>query len=157
MGLLTTYSAANRVVDTALQVNYSRRIVFGSWTYVSLNVTTTYNQAWEYTRTAVKTFRYVGMDRATAEDCAADLRALFTRSTKTTVWNGSTGAFDTGDAGDILMADVVCQHEDGGMWSVTVSVNEQDTRQSLLSNLSPSSLFAMEDARAYDLDEGGSD
>ena len=157
MGLLTTYSAANRIVDTALQVNYSRRLVFGSWTYLSLNVSTTYNQAWEYTRTAAKTFRYVGMDKATAEDCAADLRALFTRSTKTTVWNGSTGAFDTGDAGSILMADVVCQHEDGGMWSVTVSVNEQDTRQSLLSNLSPSSLFATENARRYDLDEGGND
>ena len=132
MGLLDTYTSANRVVDTALAVNYARRIVFGTWVYVSLNVTTTYTQAWEYTRTATKTFRYVGMDKTTAESCAADLRALFTRSTKTTVWNGNTGAFDTGDAGDILMADIVCQHEAGGMWTVTVSVNEQDARQSLL-------------------------
>lgn len=157
MGLLDTYTSANRVVDTALAVNYARRIVFGTWVYVSLNVTTTYTQAWEYTRTATKTFRYVGMDEATAESCAADLRALFTRSTKTTVWNSGTGAFDTGDAGDILMADIVCQHEAAGMWTVTVSVNEQDSRQSLLSNLSPTSLFATENERAYDLDEGGQD
>ena len=31
MGLLTTYTDVNCVVDTALQVNYTRRIVFGQW------------------------------------------------------------------------------------------------------------------------------
>lgn len=156
MGLLTTYTSANRVVDTALAVNYARRVVMQTFVEETGTVPTTHNHAWEYTRTATKTFRYVGMDAETAEDCAADLRALFTRATRISNWNSAYGRFDRDDAGNVPMADVVCQHEDGGMWSVTVSVNEQDTYMSLYPSESFSTIFATENARDYDLDEGGS-
>lgn len=161
MGLLTTYTDVNCVVDTALQVNYTRRIVFGQWvksTITSSSASTTYTQAWEYARAAVKTYRYVGLDEATARECASAMRALYTRTSKTSVWNGTTGEFDTIVSGDILMADVVAQHDDGDAWFVTVSVHEQDTRMNLLSNINPESLFGSERSRDYDGEtEGGDD
>ena len=157
MGLLNTYTSANRVVDTALSVNYARRVVFGNWVETTGTVPTVHSHIWEYTRTATKTFRYVGMDAATAESCAADLRTLFNRSTRVCTWNGATGSFDRDPGGDVPMADIVCQHEAAGMWTVTVSVNEQDAYQSLLATESFATIFSTENARVYDLDEGGSD
>jgi UDP-N-acetyl-D-mannosaminuronic acid transferase (WecB/TagA/CpsF family) len=157
MGLLNTYTSANCVVDTALSVDYARRVVFGNWVETTGTVPTVHNHIWEYTRTATKTFRYVGMDEATAESCAAALRTLFNRSTRVSTWNGAYGRFDRDPGGDVPMADIVCQHEAAGMWTVTVSVNEQDTYQSLFATESFATIFATENARVYDLDEEGSD
>ena len=155
MALLTTATEANRVVDTALGVTYTRRKIYGSWTYVQLNVTTTITEVWEYVRRAVKSYKYVGLDETTADSLAATLRTYYTRATKTsefdTIEGSSTyGQFKHVAAGDVPMADVVCQHEDGGMWSVVVSVNEEDTRTSRSASESFATLFSAEDARGYD-------
>ena len=151
MALLTTATAANRVVDTALRVNYLRRIVFGQWTYVYGIQTITVGSAWEYVRTATKSYRYVGLDEDTAKSLAESLAAYYTRATKISVWNeNSDGQFAAIAAGAIPMADVVAQHENGEMWSVVVSVNEQDSRMSRSANESFTTLFYTEDQREYD-------
>lgn len=152
MALLTTATEANRVIDTALRIVYSRRLIFGSWSWTNgLNETYTINSAWEYMRTATKTYRYVGLDEATAKSVADALVSYYTRATKVSVWNvNSNGQFAPISAGDVPMADVVPQHEDGGMWSVTASVNEQDSRMSRSESESFSTLFYTENQREYD-------
>ena len=154
MSLLSTASADNLVVDAALHITYARRIVFGQWTYVNLNMTTVYTQAWEYIRTASKTYRYVGMTEAGARAKAAALVTLYTRSTKISVWDSTAGQFVHVDAGDVLMTEVVVQHEEGSMWTVAITVSETDTRTTLSSSSSFAALFATENQRDY---EEGSD
>lgn len=152
MALITTASSANRVVDSALCVTYARRKVYGSWSYTSGTTVITLASAWEYTRTATKNYRYVGMSESAAADLAAVLVDYYTRSTRISEWNSSTGAFSTTDGGTVPMADVVCQRGDGDMWTVQVSVNEQDARMSTLSTDSFSTIFATENLRTYDTD-----
>lgn len=153
MALLNTASDVNRVIDTDLHVTYARRAIYGTWTKVTLNVTTTYTKAWEYSRVAVKTYRYVGLTKSAALAKVQELDSLYTRATKVSEWNGEDGEFEHVDGGDVLMAELVPQHEDGGMWSVVISVNEQDTRTSLSPNESFTALFATENARTYDDDD----
>ena len=160
MALLTTATEDNRVVDAALHVTYARRKTFGSWTYVMANVTITLTEAWEYVRTAVKSYRYVGLDKATALSVAAALTQLYTRPTKVSEFDTETesqtyGTFKHVAAGSVPMADVVPQHEDGAMWSVVVAVNETDTRLSLSALESFASLFSAEEQRDYDADPDG--
>lgn len=155
MALRHTASSENRVVTTALSTTYARRKIYGQWSYVDLNITTTYTSAWEYVRRATKTYKYVGLDETTANSTAAALRTYYTRTTKTSEFDTDSssqtfGQFHAIDAGAVPMADVVCQHEDGAMWSVVVSVNEEDTRISLSPSESVSALFILENARGYD-------
>lgn len=160
MALLNTATEDNRVVDTALRVVYSRRKIFGAWTYVSLNVTVTITEAWEYLRTATKTYRYVGLDEATANAAVAALQTLYTRSTKVSQFDTAQGSPTYGNfkavaAGDVPMADIVAQHEAGGMWTVAVAVNELDSRISLSPSESFAALFAVENRRDYDTSAAG--
>lgn len=150
MGLLNSATSVNRVVDAALHVTYARRVVYGSWVYVALNMTTTYYRAWEYSRVATKTYRYVGLTETAAKSVAEELTELFTRSTKVSEWNGTSGEFDVVPAGVVPMADVVCQHDEGDAWSVVVNVNEQDSRIDLAPDKSFGTLFATENSRSYD-------
>ena len=153
MALLTTYTEANRVINTALTVTYSKRKIYGSWSYTNLNMQTTIGEAWEYSRHAVKSYTYVGMDYTTALACRSAMVALYARTTKVSEFStsGATiGTFVTVDAGTQLMADIAVQHDDGGMYSVVVNVNEQDSRTSTSGSLSPASLFSTENVRTYD-------
>ena len=150
MSLLTTASASNRVVETTLDVSYSVRRITGAWTKVDLNVTTTYTSAYEYMRTATKTYRYIGMTQEAAEAKAAALRTLYTRATKVSEWDSEDGDFDEKDGGLIKMADVSAQLTDGDAYDVVVSVHEQDSRIRLSGLLTPSTLFTTENGRTYD-------
>lgn len=150
MALLTTATADNRAIDTALSKTYARRVVYGTWTKVELNVTTTYTKAWEYSRVATKSYRYVGLTEAAAKQIAAYYADYYTRATKVSEWDSEDGEFKHVDGGSVPMATVVPQHEDGGMWSVVISVDEQDTRLDLSPSRSFATLFATEDARSYD-------
>ena len=150
MALLTSASAVDRVVDAHLRVVYARRPIYGTWTYVTLNITTTYTKAWEYSRVATKTYRYVGLTETAAKAKAAELNTLYTRATKVSEWDSVDGEFDHVDGGDVPMADIVVQLDEGEAYSVVVSVNEQDTRISLSANESFASLFSTEDQRTYD-------
>lgn len=148
----TTATAENRVVDTNLTKTYARRPIYGTWTHVTLNITTTYTKAWEYSRVATKSYRYVGLTKEAAESIAADYVDYYTRATKVSEWDGEDGVFEYVSGGAVPMATVVPQHEDGGMWSVAISVNEQDTRISLSANEDFATLFAAEELRQYDDD-----
>ena len=156
MALIETATAANRVVETALSVVYSRRRIHGSWTSVSGNVTTTHTVAWEYTRHAVKSYRYVGMTEAVAKSTAAALVAYYRRSAYESEFDTETGSqtygsFKTVAAGDTPMAEVAAVHEGTShMWSVHVNVDELDTRLDLSPERSFASLFAIENTRLYD-------
>ena len=152
MALLTTATAANRAIDTALTKTYARRVIYGTWTKVSLTVTTTYTKAWEYSRVATKTYRYVGLTKEAAESIAADFLDYYTRATKVSEWDGEDGVFEYVSGGAVPMATVVPQHEDGGMYSVAISVNGQDTRISRSANEDFATLFAAEELREYDDD-----
>lgn len=73
MSHLTTATDRNRDIDTALVVTYAVRRIYGSWTFVSLNVTTTYNTAFVYSRAARKSYRYRGLTESAAAALAQAL------------------------------------------------------------------------------------
>lgn len=154
MALITQYSAANRVLDTALTVTYTKRRITGTWvqiTYVASDVSTTYHEAWEYMRHAVKSYRYVGMTLDAARDCRTDMIALYTRTVKHSEWKQYDGEFDVSpNAENIPMAEVSIQHDEGDAYTVVINVNEVDTRLSLTSYNSARSLFPTEADRSYD-------
>lgn len=155
MGLLTTYGAANRVIDTDLTITYEKRKTYGDWVHTVLAGEDHYYEAYEITRYAKKSYRYVGMDHATALACAAAMVTKYTRDQKDSVWGlgGDGDEFDEPTTkSQIVMAEVTPTHNDGGMWSVVVNVNETDTRMRRQVVGSVSSLFFAENNRDYDED-----
>lgn len=154
MGLLTSYGEANRVIDQDLDVTYSRQRVYQDYTYVyGIAQLITIHSVWEYHRHASKSYRYVGMDRETANSCAAAMVAKYTRATKISDWNATgsaAGTFSDIDGGDIPMAEVAVVHREGCMYDVQVSVNEEDVRTRVDVVADVATLFATENARDYD-------
>lgn len=155
MALVPQHSASNRVIDTALTVTYARRKISGSWTFVALNVTTTYTEAWEYERHAVKSYRYVGMTLAGARACRTAMVQNYTRAAKASKFETDPsssyfGTFVHESAGSQVMASISVQHEDGAMYSVVITVDETDTRTSLSASESFATLFSAEQQRDYD-------
>lgn len=157
MGLLTSWGAANRVIDQDLVKTYSRQRVFQDYTYVyGVAQLITIHSVWEYHRRATKSYRYVGMDRATAESCAAAMATKYTRTTKVSDWNGSgehAGTFSDIDGGAIPMAEIAVVHVAGCMYEVHVTVNEDDVRLRVDVVNNVASLFSTENSRDYDTDE----
>lgn len=72
MALLQTYNASNRVVINDKTVTYSMARVTGTWQSEKLiyEQQTTYSWMWEFHRYCQKSYKYVGMDLATANACA---------------------------------------------------------------------------------------
>ena len=154
MGLLTSWGAANRVIDQDLGITYSRQRVYQDYTYVyGVAELITIHSVWEYHRRATKSYRYVGMDRDTANACAAAMVTKYTRTTKVSDWNATgehAGTFSDIDGGTIQMAEVVVVHVAGCMYEVLVTVNEDDAklRTNVVSDVA--SLFSVENSRDYD-------
>ena len=76
MGLINSYSNANKVILTSKDITYSMRMVKGTWQKVSMVgdvVIATYTRMYEYHRYATYSYMYVGMDYATAQRCVSDL------------------------------------------------------------------------------------
>ena len=157
MGLLTSWGAANRVIDQDLVKTYSRQRVYQDYTYVyGVAQLITIHSVWEYHRRATKSYRYVGMDRDTANACAAAMVTKYTRATKISDWNGSgehAGTFSEIDGGTIPMAEVAVVHVAGCMYEVHVTVNEDDVRLRVDVVNNVASLFSTENSRDYDTDE----
>lgn len=149
MALLPTYGAGNKVVDSGLAVTYSRKRVYGEWSYVSGTSIITIKSAWVYTRCASKSYRYVGMSKAAAESCAAALRSKFQRSTMISEWSPDDEDFVDVSGGEMPMAEVSVNYVDGQMYEVAVVVSETDERMRK-GAASVLSLFAFENARDYD-------
>ena len=154
MGLLTSWGAANRVIDQGLVKTYSRQRVYQDYTYVyGVAELITIHSVWEYHRRATKSYRYVGMDRDTANACAEAMVAKYTRTTKVSDWNGSgelAGTFSEIDGGNIPMAEIAVVHVAGCMYEVHVTVNEDDMRLRVEIVSNPKTLYSTENARDYD-------
>lgn len=151
MALLTTWTAANRVITTEKVVTYSRSKIYGSWKWGDA-IVYTLNEAWEYHRFCSKTYSYVGLTKAAAVSCATAMVAYYTRATKVSYFSDSgntAGSFLVQDGGTVCMADVSPRMTAGGMWQVDISVREDDARIRRES-VSPDSLFTTENAREYD-------
>ncbi len=155
--LLNYYDERNRVVERGLAVVKERQLVFGKWVGEALvgGSTTTYDRMWRSTRTATMSYRYVGMDLATAKACAAAMEAYWTRSTTVSVWSstaGEMGDWNSVSGGSVLMAEVaVVKSGEGPMFEVEVRVSERDEKWR---KTSADVSWATEDAREYDGGEG---
>lgn len=151
MALLQTWGANNRVVTNDKVVTYSSSIITGTWVNVNANVTTTYHQVYEYHRYCTKSYMYVGMDRATAQQCAAAMIQLYTRSYKYSDFQteGADAEFIDKPAGTMCMADISIQQRVACMYDVVINVRENDVKLRTYAT-SPSYLFSVEDARQYD-------
>lgn len=149
MALFQTYAANNKVVDSGLAITYSRKRVYGEWSYASGASITTIHSAWVYTRCAAKSYRYVGMTKAAAEVCAAALRSKYQRSTMISEWTPGAQDFVDVPGGEMPMAEVSVNYVDGQMYEVAVVVSETDERMRT-GAASVSVLFASENARDYD-------
>lgn len=149
MALLTSTSATNRVIDSGLVVAYTVRRIYGNWVSVALNTTTTYTKAWEYTRHAQKSYRYVGLTYDAAVAAANALVSYYTRAIELSEWDESSGEFVDRSGGSVPMASVALQHDEGDAWTVAVTVDEVDVRQRRVL-VSAKSLFSTERQRKYD-------
>jgi hypothetical protein len=158
MGLLTSYSAANLVVEEGLVVTYSRQKISGQWSWTSANMSGTHYYMNEYRRYATKSFKYVGMTYAAAKSCRDAMVKYFARSIKIDAWDDSCadGQWVSKDGGSMLMTTVTLTHDDGCMWSVRVRVNENDVHYSKEGEVSSyTSVFSSERTRSYGGDGNG--
>lgn len=153
MGLLSTYTSANRVVTDDKIVTYSQNLIYGDWTYQStVAELITLHSVYEYHRYCSKSYSYVGMDLSTARDCANAMITKYTRSYKISDWQSSgasAGEFVDVNGGSVVMADIAIQKREGQMYDVVINVREDDTRLRSYST-SPASLFTAENTRDYD-------
>lgn len=153
MGLLSTATAANRKTERLLTVTYSRSAVKGKWAWVSGNVTSWRDVAYEVHRYASCAYRYVGMDYASALAAAKTIRASYTRAFKGSEWHGSgtyAGTFRDLDMGKRCQASVEVVRTAGHLYDVVVDVSEDDMRMSLQPSGATAALFAAENKRQYD-------
>lgn len=153
MALITHYGPANRVIDTALTVTYTRNRITGSWGWSNgLNGGGTFTAMQEYHRRASKSYRYVGMTDAAKDECVAAMIALFTVDIYSTFWQSNGTWSPEYNFGKDLIADISPQHNEDGSWDVVVNVSEDAVRWSLPNYAypNPKALFYHERQRDYD-------
>ena len=132
MSALTSYSAANRVIDSGLVITYDWTLVFGSWvgtSVVASAASVTYTQMYQYRRRARAAYRYVGMDAATAQSCYAAMKAKYSSYKACQRWEPTYN--DMGDwvvhtIRGVDIAKVGKVYDGGGLYSVHVTVDEED-------------------------------
>jgi len=116
MSLLTTWTAANRVVSEALSTVYSTDIVGGSA-----------NQP-EYmlTRHRTKKYEYVGLTESAAVLCAAAMCNQYTRTFKDWSLTNGTPKFWklNGNTYQATVATIAATRDQGPMWRVEITVDE---------------------------------
>lgn len=121
MGYRTTWGNANKQTSEGLAIRYTCEPL-------SLSDSSSY---YKVTRYATKNYSFVGMDRATAMQCAEAKAAQYTRghthvASKSVSGDGvSTTIYTTYTSYDCLCS-VAVEHGSGGMWNVTISVSETD-------------------------------
>ena len=142
-----------RKIDTGLNVTYSRRIIFGTWSWTNgLNETGVYYSMMEYHRYASKRYRYVGMTTAAKNACLLAMNTMYERTCWTNYWqsNGSWGPVEV--CGSVPLARVSPIENDDGSWDVEIDVNEDDVRYSHVFNAADakSKFSGYETGRGYD-------
>ena len=147
MALFETLTSQNMVTTHGLVVRYNVN-------KKSLETTPPIDY-YEYVRTASKRYKYVGLTKAAALAGVATKMGKYTRSYSiaptlpqilepTAVYSSPVTKCTTG---------IEPLHEAGNMWSLEISVDEQDTKLSLSPSLAPGDVFNAEKARDYDDDE----
>jgi hypothetical protein len=136
------YDNSNKVTDTGLCVSYHQE----------------YNSEglfYEISRFAKKQYKFIGMDKDTAYDCAAAKRTQYTREfSRVGIISGQSGVRPVNVTIKECPSDIVPQHQDGDIWSVSISVNEQDSVFAYSPPEDPATLFPAANARTYDEDAG---
>ena len=81
---------------------------------------------YRYTRTRTKSYSYIGLDRATAIACANAMNEKYTRLYRRWEWKSGDWRQVPGTDGVYRekVATAVPKHDEGGMYSVDVQVNE---------------------------------
>lgn len=139
MGLKTVYDNSNKVTDVGLSVTYRQTWVQGTY--------------WKVVRIAKKSYKFIGMDQATAFQCASAKRTQYTRTfTHIQVTDSGVSANTTIEC----PSDIAPRHVEGGAWEVQIEVNEMDSTYSNGPSADPASLFPVANARNYDEDAGTS-
>ena len=150
MGLLSSYNNDNKIVTQGKTISYSQSYVRGDWSYyLTPSQMQHYDYAWCYTRNCQMSLKYVGMDYATAKQCAADMISTYTRQFKISDWDDATGTFSEVVGGNIPMAQCAVIQRAGDMYDVVVNVSEQDSRLRISAVNDPASLFTDENNRTY--------
>ena len=151
--LLNYFDERNKVILQGKSVWYQADYVLGSWTgttVVASAASVTYGAMWRYSRFATKHYKYVGMDYATAQQCADAMVQKYTRSTRLYQWSpiaGEMGDWLNLDGGQTLMAIVSIILVDGKMYDVDIIVDEHDEKWS---KKEQTFSWSIEDNRDYD-------
>lgn len=140
------WARENMVTDEPLQVRYSAK--YGG----SLAGRRLEGKAYEYHRYATKVYRYVGMDERTAKACAAAKLKQYTKPRFFWYWEGDVGGSLNFYREEKAGATVKAKHAGGHLWSVEISVNEDDVYYSPLwiDDIAAAGVFAGGD---YDEDD----
>jgi len=158
MSLKTSYSDDNFVLEEGLVVTNSQTIIQGNWSWGSISASGSFAQMREVHRYARKSFRYVGMTYDAAKSCKTDMVAAFTRTFKTSFWDGSVnqGQWNVQAGGTMVMADVSIVPAGGDAYDVLVRVNEDDVRtMKVETTYSYDTVFSTEKTRTYGSDGHG--
>lgn len=126
MAILGHWGANNLVIDQGKTVNCTMTLQKGD-----IDGDGHQDYYLEFHRYCQMSFRYVGMDYATALQCAGAVVERYTRKYMISEPSSSpqaTAGFEDIYAGSKLMAQVSVQHKDGCMYDVVVNVNEDDSK-----------------------------
>ncbi len=151
MGLLSECTEANRIIHQPRSVTYSRRMIFGLWTYGSGAGIAWYTKAYELHRYCTASYSYVGLSKTAATDAVTKLVEMYTRAMYYSDWDETTGVFADKACGKMPMAEVVARTQNGHMWQVDVTIREDDSRLALSELTDPSAYFTLENARGYEI------
>ena len=134
MALLTTYTSANCVVSSALQIRYTFASRSQAVVYTADSSGTVSAKYPVYvTRLATKTYSYVGMTEAAARACAKAKIAKYTRNQS----DESYGTYYDVDAATKTLvkktvkiptcqATITARQTSGDMWQCDIQVSESD-------------------------------
>jgi hypothetical protein len=113
--LKTYWSDENKVTHRGLQVQWLSSVV--GYRYAL--------PIYQFQRIATKSYSYVGMNEATAKACQDAKLAQYTRNLRQ--WYTDRGVYKPMDK-TVCVASVTMSHDAGGMWSVDIDVNEDQTQ-----------------------------
>ncbi len=117
-----------------------------------LSPTVNYIYPYEYHRYATRVYEYVGLSESDAQTKAQELVAAYTRKFRysTVRPNSLALMFDDVDGGNKLQTTVQTINTSGCMWTVRVSVNEDDVLLRTTRTENPTTVFYEENNREYD-------
>lgn len=106
-----SWSDANKITTKALQIQYVGTFHKRYWG----------EPVYEFHRIATKEYKYIGMTEAAAKKCQEDKLAQYTRTF--IQWNNENGNVRW-VRNFICVANVTMDSDGDGLWTVSISVNE---------------------------------